>query len=92
MMYYILYELKLLVAQFCLTLCNPMSCNMPGSCVHGISQARILEWVAVSFSRGSSRPWVKPGSPELQADSLPSEPPGICIINRYVISFNYSIL
>ena len=36
--------------------CNPMNCSLPGSSVHGISQARILEWVALSFSRGSSRP------------------------------------
>ena len=44
------------VAQLCPTLCNPMDCNTPGSSVHGILQARILEWVAISFSRGSSRP------------------------------------
>ena len=36
--------------QSCLTLCNPMDCNPPGSSVHGIFQARILEWVAISFS------------------------------------------
>ena len=36
--------------------CDPMDCSPPGSSVHGISQARILEWVAISFSRGSSRP------------------------------------
>ena len=41
-----------LVAQSCLTLCDPMDCSLPGSSVHGILQARILEWVA--FSRGSS--------------------------------------
>ena len=45
-----------LVAQLCLTLCDPMDCSLPGSSVHGILQARILEWVAISFSRGSSRP------------------------------------
>ena len=45
-----------LVAQSCLTLCNPIDCSPPGSSVHGILQARILEWVAISFSRGSSRP------------------------------------
>ena len=44
------------VTQSCLTLCNPMDCSLPGSSVHGIFQARILEWVAISFSRGSSRP------------------------------------
>ena len=38
--------------QSCLTLCNPMECSSPGSSVHGILQARILEWVAISFSRG----------------------------------------
>ena len=40
----------------CSTLCNPMDCNPPGSSVHRIFQARILDWVAVSFSDGSSRP------------------------------------
>ena len=44
------------VTQSCLTLCDPVDCNPPGSSVHGILQARILEWVAISFSRGSSRP------------------------------------
>ena len=39
-----------LVTQSCLILCNPMDCSLPGSSVHGISQARILEWVAISFS------------------------------------------
>ena len=42
--------------QSCLTLCGPMDCSLPGSSVHGILQARMLEWVAVSFSRGLSRP------------------------------------
>ena len=41
------------VAQSCLTLCNPMDCSLPGSSVHGILQARTLEWVAISFSRRS---------------------------------------
>ena len=45
-----------LVAQLCPTLCDPMDCSPPGSSVHGILQARILEWVAISFSRGSSSP------------------------------------
>ena len=39
----------------CPTLCNPVDCSPPGSPVHGILQARVLEWVAISFSRGSSR-------------------------------------
>ena len=40
----------------CLTLCDPMDCSSPGSYVHGILQARMLEWAAISFSRGSSQP------------------------------------
>ena len=49
-------KVKVLVAQLRLTLCNPMDCSLPGSSVHGIFQARVLEWVAISFSRGSSQP------------------------------------
>jgi len=48
--------MKVKVIQWCLTLCNPMDCSLPGSPVHGIYQARILEWVAFPFSRGSSQP------------------------------------
>ena len=44
------------VAQSCPTLCDPMDCSLPGSSVHGIFQARVLKWGAISFSRGSSRP------------------------------------
>ena len=44
-----------LVAQSCLTLCDPRDCSLPGSSVHGISQTRILEWAAIPFSRGPSR-------------------------------------
>ena len=47
--------MKVLVAQSSLTLCDPMDCSLPGSSVHAISQARILEWVAISFPRESSR-------------------------------------
>ena len=43
------------VAQLCPTLCNPVDCSLPGSSFHGILQARVLEWVAISFSRGSSQ-------------------------------------
>ena len=58
----------MLVAQSCLTLCDPMDCSPPGSSVHGILQARILEWVAIPFSRVSSqcRGWNRfPMSPAL---------------------------
>ena len=43
-------------AQLCLTLFDPVDCSLPGSSVRGIFQARVLEWVAISFSRGSSQP------------------------------------
>ena len=49
-------ESESLAAQLCPTLCDPMDCRLPGSSIHGIFQARVLEWVAISFSRGSSRP------------------------------------
>ena len=65
------------VTQLCPNLYNPMDCSLPGSSVHGIFQARILKWVAISYSRGYSRPrdWTRvscisytdrhPGGPEL---------------------------
>ena len=53
--YYILLN-YCLCAQSCLTVCNPMDCSPPVPSVHGIIQARILEWIAISYSRGSSRP------------------------------------
>ena len=59
--------MKVKVAQSCLTLCDPMDYT-----VHGILQVRILEWVAIPFSRGSSQP----RSLALQVDALPAEPPG----------------
>ena len=46
--------MKVLVSQSCLTLCDPMDCSRLGSSVHGILEARILEWVAFPFSKGSS--------------------------------------
>ena len=60
----------------CLTLCHPMDSSRPGFSVHGILQARILEWVDIPFSRGSSDPGIKPRAPIVQADSLLSEPAG----------------
>ena len=62
-----------------------MDCSPPGSSVHGILKARILEGVAISFSRGSSQPRDEPGSSALQADSLPSEPPGKSLKYIYII-------
>ena len=53
-----------------------MDCSPPGSPVHGILQAGVLEWVATSFSKGSPQPWIESGSPAWQADYLLSEPTG----------------
>ena len=47
-------KVKVLVTHSCLTLCDPMHCSLPGSSVHGILQGKILERVAILFSRGSS--------------------------------------
>ena len=65
-----------LVAQSCLTLCNPMNCSPLGSSVPGILQARILEWIAIPSLEDLSNPGIEPRSPTLQADSLLSGPPG----------------
>ena len=64
------------VIQSCPTLCNPMDYSIPGSSIHWIFQARVLEWVAISFCRGSYWPRAEPVSLTLQADALLSEPPG----------------
>ena len=64
------------VAQSCLTLWDPVDCSLPGFSIHGIFQARILEWVTISFSGDLPDPGIKPGSPALEADALTSEPPG----------------
>ena len=59
--------------------CNPMNYSLPGSSVHGILHSRILEWVPISFSRGSSQPRDRTWSLTLQADLLLSEPPDKCL-------------
>ena len=56
-------------------LCDPMDCGPPGSSVHGILQAKILEWVAIPFSRDLRDPGIEPGPSALQADSLLTELP-----------------
>ena len=83
--------MKVLGAQSCLTLCDPMDCSPPGSSVHGALQARILEWIAIPFSSDISDPGIKSRSPPaLQADFLPSEPPGKLLDD--VIDAHYSFL
>ena len=69
-----LYESE--VAQSCLTLCDPMDYSLRHSSVHGIFQARVLEWVAISSPGNLPDPTIKPGSPTLRAEALPSEPQG----------------
>ena len=63
------------VAQLCPTLCYPMDYSPPGSSVHGIFQARILDWIAISFSRGSSQPRGQTSSAALAGGFLTTEPP-----------------
>ena len=58
------------VATSCLSLWDHMDCNLPGSSVHGISQARILEWVAISFSRDHPRSGIKSSLLHWQVDSF----------------------
>ena len=65
-----------LVVQSCLTLCNPVDSSPPGFSVHGILQARILEWLPFPFPGDLPDSGIEPESLALQADSLPSEPPG----------------
>ena len=65
-----------LVTQSSLTLCDPRDCSPPGSSVHGILQARILEWVASPPPGDLPNPGIEPRYPALQADSVLSEPPG----------------
>ena len=72
---------KVKVTQSCLTLCNPMNFSLPGSSVHGILQARTLEWVPFPEGRDFPNSGIKPRSPALQ-DSLTSEP----LIQEIVIS------
>ena len=62
-------KVKVLVTRLCLTLCDSMDCSPPGSSVHGILQARILEWVAIPFSRDLPNPGIKLGFHTLQEDS-----------------------
>ena len=64
------------IPQSCPTLCDPMDCSLLNSSVRGIFQARLLEQVAISFSRDLPDPGIELRSPALQADTLPSETPG----------------
>ena len=65
-------KMKMLVTQSCPTLYDPMDCRQSGSSVHGILQARIREWVDMSFSRGFLNPGIEARSPASQVGSLPA--------------------
>ena len=85
-----LVTLKVSVAQSCPTVCDPMDCSLPGSSVHGIFQARILEWVAISFSGGSSQwrgdwTWVSSISGRLFTIWATREAPVILNMSTYVL-------
>ena len=92
-------------AQSCLTVCNPMDYSLPGSSVHGIFQARVLEWVAISFSRRDlaisfsirdlPNSGIEPRSPALQANSLPFElrgKPNRCYVLNKSVGLNLILL
>ena len=86
---------KVLVAPSYSTLCDLMDCSPSGSSLHGILQARILEWEAIPFSRRSSIPEIEHRFPTLQAACLPSEPPGKpmrCSIISLKIMYNIFML
>ena len=77
----VFFQIDLLMADSCLVaksclFCDPIVYSPPSSSVHGISEASKLEWVAVSFSRGSSEPGIKPASPELASRFFTTELPG----------------
>ena len=80
------------VAQSCPTLCNPRDCNLPGSSVHGIFQARVLEWVVIFFSRGSSWPrgWTQVSYIAGRRFTVWAIIPQFKSINSLVLSFLYS--
>ena len=76
------------VAHLCLTICDPMDCNLPGSSAHGIFQAGILVWVAISFSRASSRPRDRTYVSCIAGEFFTAEPPEMPIY-FYVIYYIY---
>ena len=75
---YIIQKVLLLFSCYVVSasFCNPMNCRPPGSSVHVISEARILEWVTISFSRDLPDPGIEPASLTLAGRFLTTEPPG----------------
>ena len=85
-------EIESEITQLCSALCNPMDCSPPGFFVHGISQARILKWVAISFSRRSS--WLRDGT---QVSGIAgrffiiwaTRESFFCLLNRYLYHLHF---
>ena len=73
---FVFHENESEVTQSCPTLCDPMHYCLPDSSIHSIFQARILEWLPFPSPKDLPNPRIESGSPALQADSLPTEPPG----------------
>ena len=69
-------KMKVLVAQSCPTLCDPIDYSPPASSVHGILQVRILKWVAISFSGDLPDPEIQPAFPALGGEFFTTLPPG----------------
>ena len=94
--YIMIFNAKLdvcLCAQSCPALCCPMDYSPPGSSAHGTFQARILEWIAISYSRGSSHPGIQlmsPVSPPLAGRFFTTEPHGKLKLDAYIISNIFS--
>ena len=81
----------LLFSKSCLTLCDPMDCSPPGSSVHGISKARILEWVTISFSRAFSQPRDQTYISCISDDLLHCRQSACCILNTVLKSLHIYI-
>ena len=77
--------------KYCLTLSNAMNCGLPGSSVHGILQARILEWVAISFPGDLPDPGIEPTSPALAGRFFTTEPAGRPHNDAYMSLYKKSI-
>ena len=71
--------------------CDPMDCSLPDSSVHGIPMDRILEWVAISSSRGSSPPGIKPMSPVLKVEPLPLNHKYIFLYSLYINMYQFTL-
>ena len=79
------YLVKVSVAQQCLTVCDRVDSSLPGFSIHGVLQARTLEWVAIPSSPGDlPDPGIEPWSPALHTDSSPSEPHTCLVIDIYL--------